>query len=142
MNQQEKELIYNFIHKHELAALATVDKTGKPEVAMVEFGDSPELEIIFDTLHPSYWKYENIKNNNAVALAIGWENNITVQYEGLAIEIEGEEKDRCKKIYFTKNPIAEKWDSHPEIKYFKVMPRWIRYSDYSVKPYKIIELNF
>lgn len=142
MNQEDKRLIYEFIHDHQLTVLATVDKNNNPEAAVIEFGDTPDLEIIFDTLAPSYRKYQNLKLNPQVAFVIGWENDITVQYEGVAREVAGSEKENYKKQYFQKNPDAEKWDSNPEIKYFIATPTWIRYADYSKRPFRIIELKF
>ena len=142
MNIEEKKIIYDFIHKCKIAVVSTIDENNTPESAVVEFAETEDLEIIFDTLHPSYRKYKNLKNNPAVSFVIGWDEGKTVQYEGLAQEILGAEKENAKLIYFKKNPEAEKWDKNPEIKYFKVTPNWARYSDYSQKPYKIIVLNF
>lgn len=142
MNKEDKKFIYDFIHKHQIAVLSTIHENNTPESAVVEFGETEELEIIFDTIHPSYRKYKNLMVNSAVALVIGWDDDITVQYEGNAKEIKAREKEKYKKIYFSKNPQASKWDSNPEIKYFKVSPMWIRYSDYSKRPYKVIELKF
>jgi len=141
-NQVDKKFIHDFIHKQKLAVLATVDKSNKPEAAVIEFGETPDLQIIFNTLAGSSRKYDNLLKNKSVAFAIGWEDNITVQYEGMAREIKGEEKDKYKKIFYQKTPDAAKWDSHPEIRYFLVTPSWVRYADYDGKPYKIIELNF
>ena len=142
MNQEDKKFIYDFIHKHKIAVLATVDKSNQPEAAVVEFGDTPDLEIIFDTLAETYRKYNNLQKNQSVALVIGWDDDITVQYEGTAKEIKGQEKDKYKEIYFAKNPETRKWDSNPDIRYFLVKPKWVRYSDYGSKPYKVIALKF
>ena len=142
MNEEDKKFIYNFVHKQRIATLATVDHSNKPEASVIEFGDTPELEIIFDTLSKTYRKYKNLKKNPAVAMVIGWEDNITVQYEGTAREISGEEAEKYKNIFFEKTPEAKKWDINPEIRYFVVKPKFVRYADYDGKPYKIIELKF
>lgn len=143
MNQEDKKFIYDFIHQQKLAVLATVNKSSQPEAAVVEFGETEDLEIIFDTLDAGHYrKYKNLQKNQAVAFVIGWEDNITVQFEGHAKELKGEDRDKYKKLFFQKNPDAEKWDSHPEIRYFLVSPKWVRYADYDGKPYKIIELKF
>jgi nitroimidazol reductase NimA-like FMN-containing flavoprotein (pyridoxamine 5'-phosphate oxidase superfamily) len=143
MNLEDKKFIYDFIRRQKIAVLATVNQSRQPEAAVVEFGETEDLEIIFDTLTaPGYRKYKNLQKNQAVAFVIGWEDNITVQYEGMAKELKGEDRDKYKQIFFQKNPEAEKWDSNPEIKYFLVLPKWVRYSDYDGKPYKVIELKF
>lgn len=52
-------------------------------------------------------KYKNLKNNPKVAVAIGWEEKKTLQYEGEAEELEGKELEKFKEIYFKKNPSAK-----------------------------------
>jgi len=143
MTQNDKQFVYEFIHKHLIAALACINHSCQPEASIVEFGDTPNLELTFDTLSKSYRKFKNLRNNPAVAFVIGWDDKITVQYEGIAKEITGEEAERYKEIFFEKNPDrARKWDNDPEVKHFLVRPKYIRYSDYDGKPYKIIELKF
>lgn len=143
MNDKDKKFIYDFIHGQKIAVLATVNKSGQPEAAVIQFGETENLEIIFDTLTESHYrKYKNLQKNQAVALVIGWDEDITVQYEGQAREIKGEEAEKYKRVFFQKNPGAEKWDQNPEIRYFVVTPKWIRYADYDGKPHKIIELKF
>ena len=72
---------------------------------------------------------------------IGWDENITVQYEGEASELKGEEMNKYKEIYFEKNPRAKKWEEREGITYFKVVPKWIRYSDLNKNPWEIFEIN-
>lgn len=141
MNLEDKQLILGFIKRHKIAILSTTGGNNQPEAAAIEFGETEELEIIFDTLAP-YRKYKNLQNNKMVALVVGWDNDITVQYEGNAMELAGQEKEKYQQMYFAKNPETKRWSQNPEIRYFKVTPTWIRYSDLSVKPWKIIELKF
>lgn len=120
--------------------MSTVNPAGKPQSAVVEFGDTDDLEIIFDTFANAR-KYKNLQNCKDVSIVVGWDNNITVQYEGKAQELFGEELERCKEIYFGKNPDAKKWDK-VGIKYFKVQPAWIRYSDLNKDPWEVFEIEF
>ena len=135
-----KNLIRNFIHKQIIAVISTITPEGRPEAAVIEFGDTSELELVFDTF-VTYRKYKNLKRNKWVAFVIGWDRNITVQYEGKANELFAEEQEKYKQIYFEKNPKARKWEKRAEIRYFKVIPRWIRYSDLNSDPWKIHEIN-
>jgi uncharacterized protein YhbP (UPF0306 family) len=141
MNEPDKKTIYDFIHKQKIAVLTTVTLESLPEAAAIEFGETVELEIIFDTL-VSYRKYQNLQNNKSVALVIGWDEDITIQYEGKAQELDKDQQTEYQEIYFTKNPEARRWTKNPGIRYFKVIPTWIRYSDLKIKPWKIIELKF
>ena len=139
MNNEQKILL-DFIKEQTLCVLATVHANGTPEAAVIEFGETPQLEIIFDTLSSSR-KYANLIRNPNVALVIGWDENITAQFEGIATELAGEDRQRCTALYFSKNPRAEKWQHRENIRYFKVTPRWIRYSDLRQEPWKVFELR-
>lgn len=137
----KKSFVLEFIKKQELAVIATVNVEGKPEDAVIGFGQTDDFELIFGTYNSSR-KYKNLKNNPQAALVIGWDENITVQYEGIASELTGGEKDKYTKIYFAKNPSAEEYSDHPDERYFKIVPKWIRYADLNKAPWEIIELKF
>ncbi len=136
-----KKLTLEFIKRHRLATLSTVTLDTKPEAAVVEFGENDEYELIFDCLETSR-KYQNLSTNRRVAFVIGWDEDITLQYEGDAYELQNEELDKYKNEYFKKNPRAKKWEHVPGIKYFRVAPRWVRYSDVSKHPWEIHEMSF
>lgn len=135
------ELLFSFLDNHKLAVLSTVSAAAQSESAVLEFGQTDSLEIIFDCLSSSR-KYRNLQTNPQVSLVIGWDDNITVQYEGRATELAGEEKERYQKIYWRKNPKAERWATREGIRYFKVTPTWIRYSDLNKNPWEITERTF
>lgn len=136
----KKKLVQDFINSHTLCTLATVSEDNKPENAVIEYGNTSQLELIFDTFK-HFRKYKNIKHNPHAAVVIGWDD-ITIQYEGLAIELDGNELEQYKKIYFKKLPKAEKWSREKGIVYFKIIPEWIRYSDLHTYPWKEFELSF
>lgn len=77
-----------------------------------------------------------------MAFVIGWDKDITVQYEGEAFELSGEELEEYKKIYLAKNPAVAKWEKVEGIKFFKILPKWIRYSDLNKHPWEIFEIDF
>src|SRR3989344_9398700 len=139
MNQ--RIIICDFIKKHTIGVVSTVTPDNKPESAVVEFGETDSLEIIFDTLSESR-KYKNVQTNNNVAFVIGWDEDVTVQYEGKAFELNGEELTKYKKIFFKKLPHARKWEKVKGIKFFKIVPNWIRYSDLRKHPWDVFEIRF
>lgn len=138
----DKEKVLNFIKGERLAVLSTVTPENKSESAVLEFGGTDNLEIIFDTFH-KYRKYKNLQHNQNVSLVIGWDNDITVQYEGVVRELTNEEEIKMyQQMYFAKNPRAEKFAKLPEIKYFLVEPVWIRYSNLGLDPWEVFEIKF
>lgn len=136
----KKKILFDFIKSNTLAVLSTVNEKNQPESAVLEFGETEELEIIFDTFKNAR-KYKNLKKNKNISFVIGWDKNITVQYNGIAEELSGEELEKYKKIYFKKNPEAQRWETQEGITYFKAVPKWVRYSDLNKNPWEIIELN-
>ncbi|BAU55466.1 pyridoxamine 5'-phosphate oxidase family protein [Mucilaginibacter gotjawali] len=135
-----KEFLYNFIKQHRLAVISTTSKKNKPEAALIGFAVSEELEIVFDTVKTSR-KYQNLLHNPNVAIVIGWDNETTVQYEGIATELSGDDAGRYKEIYFSVYPDGrERAVTWPHIVHFKVIPKWIRYSNFN-EPVVVEELT-
>lgn len=139
--ENQKQIVWDFIKKHSLCVLATTNSKGNPEAAVIEFSEREPFELIFDTFS-MYRKYDNVQKNRNVAVVIGWDENITVQYEGVAIELTSKESKDCQKIHIAKLPDSAKFVSMAGVAYFKIVPKWIRYSDLTVFPWRIFELEF
>ncbi len=133
--------VFIFMNKERLAVLATVTNDGQPESALMGFAVTPELEIVFDTVKSSR-KYPNLKRNPRVAWVIGCTTEVTVQYEGIAEELAGEELDSYKRTYFAAFPDGPARESWPGIVYFVVRPKWVRYCDYNPANRRIEEMKF
>ncbi|MEK7134613.1 MAG: pyridoxamine 5'-phosphate oxidase family protein [Patescibacteria group bacterium] len=135
----KKETIRRLINQSKLAVLSTVTLENISESAVVEISARDNLELIFDTL-PTFRKYKNLNNNQNVSVVIGWEP-ATIQYEGIATELTGDVLEEYKQIHFMKFPEAVKFEKLG-IKFFKIIPRWIRYTDVSRQPWEIFEVEF
>jgi hypothetical protein len=133
------DLLYDFIHARKLAVISTTSPAGNPQSALVGVAVSPELHIVFDPVKSSR-KYANLKADPRISLVSGWDAEITVQYEGIAVEPEGEALDQAKSIYFKTWPDGVERQQWPGITWFLITPRWIRYSDFSSG--RIEESNF
>lgn len=137
-----KQEVLKFIKTKKHAVISTSSLNSDPEAALIGFGETDNFEIIFGT-YSSSRKYKNLKKNGKVAFVIGWDDDyITVQYEGTATEIFGDELEKYVALYHEKVPGAVIYRDHPEQTYFKVKPTWIRYSDLSDHEEKIFEFIF
>ena len=58
------------------------------------------------------------------------------------MEVTGKDAMKYKEIYWEKNPDAKRWSTREGITYFKITPKWIRYSDLNKHPWYIFELTF
>jgi general stress protein 26 len=133
------EQLHSFIHARKLGVISTTSPSGNPQSALVGIAISPQLHIVFDTLRSSR-KYANLKADPRISLVVGWDAEITVQYEGIATEPDGEALQHAQQIYFQTWPDGRARQQWPGITWFYVTPRWIRYSDFDTG--QIEEMNF
>ena len=133
--------VLRFLQGEKFAVLATAAQDGRPEAALMGFVVTPELNIIFDTVK-SFRKYPNLKKNPRVAWVIGCTSEISVQYEGIAEELEGAELEKCKTIYAKKYPDSTGRDRWPDLTYFITRPTWVRFGDYTVGRRRVEEHGF
>src|SRR5260221_4751121 len=94
------ETIFQFIRQKRRAVVSTVHASGAPESALVGIAMTPANEIVFDTSSTSR-KALNLSSRPEAALVVGWDDEISVQIEGLARRPEGEYLDAAKAAYFT-----------------------------------------
>jgi uncharacterized pyridoxamine 5'-phosphate oxidase family protein len=139
--KSEKEIVEEYIKAHQLTVLATVSHDFLPEASVLGFALGENFEIFFSTFNTSR-KWINLQKNPKVALVIGWEKGKTVQYEGQAKELGQSEHAEIIKMHFADRPTIAKYLSAKEAALFKVVPKWIRYSDSSKDPADTIDLTF
>ena len=119
---------------------ATATSDGKPQAAVVGFAVTDDLEFVFDTLKQSR-KAQNLLTNRHVALVIGWDDEITVQVEGLADFPSGDDLHRIQQCYFDVYPDGRErllWDG---ITHVRVTATWVKYSDFTQDPPLVIEMS-
>ena len=131
-----------FVRRHPIAVEATLSPTGPPQAAAIGVAVSDDLEIVFDALGSSR-KCRNLRRDPRISLVIGWDPDeaCTLQLEGIADEPSVEDLDRLKAIYFRQYPDGVDRQTWPGITYVRVRPTWIRFSDYSATPPRIVELR-
>jgi len=132
--------LYAFLVKCKLGVLSTMGPDGTPQSSLVGIAVTESLEILFDTVRTSR-KYANLKRQPACSLVIGWTGEQTTQYEGVAEELSDSELNRCQTIYFETWPECRAHLRWPDIVYFVVRPRWVRYSDFDQNPPTIEEFR-
>ena len=131
--------LVGFLRTYKLAVEATVAADGTPQAAVVGYGVSDELEIVFDTLTTTR-KVQNLSRDPRIALVVGWDHAITVQLQGVADIPTGVERERLKAVYFMAYPDGRDREAWPNITWVRVRPTWARYSDFTRDPPRIEEL--
>ncbi|MBS1500606.1 MAG: pyridoxamine 5'-phosphate oxidase family protein [Bacteroidetes bacterium] len=137
-----KDIVYQVIRQQKLAVVSSINSDGQPESALVGIAVSTSLEIIFDTVSSSR-KYNNMISHPNVSLVIGWDDETTVQYEGVA-RVLGDDAnaDDYREVYYAVWPDGrERAATWPGLVHIKITPKWIRYSNFNT-PVVIDELSF
>ena len=137
---QEPEL-YRFISQCKLGVLSSIAPAMVPQSALVGIAVTESLEIVFDTVKTSR-KYSNLIARPACSFVFGWDGEQTVQYEGIARELRGAELNPYQDVYLRAWPECASHLAWPEIVYFVVIPRWVRYSDFDRSPPLVRESSF
>jgi hypothetical protein len=137
----DRAAIHLFMTQQRYGVVSSLSPNNTPQSALVGIATTPNLEIIFDTIKSSR-KYPNLIQHPRCSFVLGWNNEQTVQFEGLATQPTGDDLNRYQKIYFTAWPDGPSRLAWPGITYFVVLPKWLRYSDFNPNPPRIVELAF
>ena len=119
-----------FLRSHKLCVQSSVHADGRPQAAVVGYAVSDDLELVFDTVTSSR-KYGNLVADPRCAIVV-WTEEITVQLEGLADVLAGDDLDRLRACYFVAYPDGrERLRDWPTLTYVRIRPTWARYSDFA-----------
>jgi general stress protein 26 len=123
----------DFVRQRDLAVIATRGADGAPQAALVGIAATWRAELAFDTSRSSR-KYRNLSAFAQVAMVIGWDNEMTVQCEGIADIPMGSDHDRCLDAYLAQYPDGVERAHEPDIVHVRVRPNWLRYSTTGLSP--------
>lgn len=132
--------LVQFLRRHRWGVQSSVSPSGAPQAAVVGIAVSDACEVFFDTLD-STRKCTNLRRDPRIAFVIGWDEEQTVQIEGVADEPAGDDLERLRALYFDRFPDGRDRASWPGITYFRVRPTWARYSDFRGAEPRIVELE-
>ena len=139
MTSDQQHKIATLLANNQFCVVATNSSANAPESAVVAFSSTPEFEIVFGSFKDTR-KNQNLSKDARVSIVIGWDNSTTLQIEGEAIRLMGEERARLEDAHCIKNELSNKYRNDARQEYFKVVPWWIRYSNFSVDPQEIWEV--
>ena len=133
-SQLEKNVI-RYLKEHRQCVVGT-SLNDTPFVAKVYYYTLSDYEIVFSTF-PHSNKFENLQKNPNIAIEIddGSPANC-MHYQGKAELITSEEEiSKLKTYILSKDAPFRKFMERPDLKFFKVKPRTIYYTDYKKKPF-------
>jgi pyridoxine/pyridoxamine 5'-phosphate oxidase len=122
-------VLSEFIRRCGFAVISTTAKNGAPEAALVNIAATDDLELVFHALDTTR-KCANLRRDRRIAAVIGgWHGEQTLQYEGTVDEPDSPELERLIRLYFER-PTASGQGGWPGLVYFRVRPKWLRFSSY------------
>lgn len=128
--------LIRFVQRQRLGVVASLAADGAPQSAVVGIATSDLGEIVFDTLGTSR-KARNLRRDPRASLVV-WQNECTVQLDGLADEPTGAELDRLRDVYFAAYADGRERLAWPGLTHFRIVPRWGRFSDFEASPGPLI----
>jgi hypothetical protein len=140
MKDEQLRVALDFISVHRMAVIATCTTDRAPECALVSYAARGD-HLIVGTDSASR-KYRNLTANARVAVVIGLDAPVTLQYEGVATELHGAAAVEHAALLLERHPETALFVAGPTARTFLIAPRWMRYTDYSTLPPDIFELRF
>lgn len=140
ISDAKRKELFDFIAERRMGVIATVDAEGRPEAALMNLAVTPSLEILFETTNQTR-KFANLARNPAVALVVGWNDERTLQYDGIAEKAVGAVAAVAREAFLAAFPEKASHQFWPGNDYFRVRPRWIRFSSY-YNPRSVAEYSF
>ena len=129
-----------FLASQTFCVVSSLGDDGSPQSAFVAFSEYPDFAIVFGTFVDSR-KYRNIRRDPRVSIVVCGDDK-TVQLEGIARELTGEEEERCRLRHVEKNPKAKKYAYDERERFVAVTPTWLRFTDFTTDPDTVEELRF
>jgi Pyridoxamine 5'-phosphate oxidase len=129
-----------FINARRHGVIATNSGYGAPESALVGLAASMALELVFDTTEATR-KIANLRRDPNISVVIGWGEDGTLQYEGVADEPSGSELARIQQVYFEAFPDGRERLKWTGVTYVRIKPSWIRFTSFT-EPASNLEVVF
>jgi general stress protein 26 len=134
-NAFDRADLLRYVRLHTLAVVATSGPDGEPQSALVGVGCTDSLELVFDTLSTTR-KHQNLMRDARIAVTFSGPGEKTLQLEGLALTVSlaGVEDATYREAYYRSWSSGRDRLEWPGLVYWRISPRWARYSDYDRGP--------
>jgi len=124
-----------YMRKQSLAVVSTCSANGAPQGALVGIAATDSMEVIFDTVSTSR-KHQNLSRDSRVAVTFSGPDEQTLQLEGVAHPVSTSEPSDAayRETYLLAWPDGRERLTWPNLSYWRISPRWARYSDFNRGP--------
>jgi general stress protein 26 len=133
--------VVRFVRAHGDGVLTTLGPDGRPQAAYLTLAATDTGELVLDARATSR-TVSNVLRDARVAVVVGGPDGVTLQAEGLAVVVQGDERRRCAQVYVTAFPQFAASLADPAIAVVRVRPTWARLGDYRAATPVLRELAF
>lgn len=136
-----KEQLSEWLDKQMLLTIASNGADGYPNAATVGFSHNDAYEFVIITDKDSR-KAHNIASDSKVALTVtSLEDRYTLQLHGTARQIDWDEFEKYSEHHYAKLPFSLPFKDIPGQTPFVISPVYMRFSDVSVRPWELTEID-
>ena len=135
MTTFEKAELLAYMRANRLAVVSSLAADGAPQSALVGVATSAEFEVVFDTTETTR-KHANLRHDSRVSLVMSGPGEQTLQVEGFAAPLpaRGQDGADLREVYYAAWPDGRARLEWPGLVYWRISPRWARYSDFDRGP--------
>lgn len=138
----KKPELLAYMRSHKLAVVGSRTENGAPQGALVGIATTDDFQIVFDTASTSR-KHANFLRDARASVTFCGPDEQTLQFEGMAVSISMTQTEDTPYLdaYYAAWPDGRDRAKWPSIAYWRIAPRWVRFSDYNRGPL-IAEFTF
>jgi hypothetical protein len=130
----DSELL-TYMRSHKLAVVGSLGADNTPQAALVGIAVTSDLQVVFDTVSTSR-KHGNLLRDTRASVTFSGPGEQTLQMEGNATPVSMTDATDAVYLsaYYAAWPDGRDRAKWPKIAYWRIVPRWMRYSDYARGP--------
>jgi general stress protein 26 len=131
----QRSSLLAYMQSHRLAVIASIGDDGFPQSALIGIAVTPTHDVIFDTVSDSR-KHRNLMRDQRASIVFTGPEEKTLQFEGTARLLSPVDAadEALREIYYGVWPDGRERLQWPNIAYWCIRPRWIRYAAYEAGP--------
>jgi general stress protein 26 len=135
LTAEEKRTVLEYLRSQRLAVVSSTSASGAPQAALVGVAVTDALEIVFDTTSVTR-KHANLSRDARAAVTFGGPGEQTLQLEGHAhpVSLDDERDSHYRETYYQAWPSGRDRLAWANLTYWRIVPVWMRFSDYEKGP--------
>ena len=133
--------VLEFLRNNRVSVATTLLKNGLPHSAALHYSHKDDPLTLYFSTESTSRKCEGMLDGISVkaSVVVGFDEKewLTLQLEGEMRIVPKDELVTAQEIHYKKHPSSEKWKNDPTTVILEFTPKWWRFTDLNVYPYRI-----